>query len=285
MLGSEIKLRSYLRGALHPARQRRDRPAKPICPTDRWTLQTAAQVLDTVQAARAVWQENHIRAEAERRVRAGNIRWSSIADVDAAVDAVVARACTRTCPCRWTPARRPAARTPRPWTVDAVLPSGDLQVTHLRTRRRITLPAAYVSGHVELGHACTIHGAQGVTAATCHTVATGEESRQLFYVAMTRGRGGNHIYLTTAGDGDPHAVITREALLPPTAVTSSPASWPATTRPCPRPAPPAISQTPPPRCTRPPTCTSTSSPLPPPPPSARTGSPRSTPPPTQPCRT
>lgn len=104
------------------------------------------------------------------------------------------------------------------WTVDAVLDSGALQVTHLRTKRHITLPASYVTGNVELGYACTIHAAQGVTADTCHTIATGDESRQLFYVAMTRGRGGNHVYLVTAGDGDPHAIITREALIPPTAV-------------------------------------------------------------------
>jgi conjugative relaxase-like TrwC/TraI family protein len=104
------------------------------------------------------------------------------------------------------------------WTVDGVLESGALQVTHLRTKRRITLPASYVTDNVELGYACTIHAAQGVTADTCHTIATGDESRQLFYVAMTRGRGGNHVYLVTAGDGDPHAIITREALLPPTAV-------------------------------------------------------------------
>jgi conjugative relaxase-like TrwC/TraI family protein len=104
------------------------------------------------------------------------------------------------------------------WTVDSVLESGALQVTHMRTKRRITLPAGYVTDNVELGYACTIHAAQGVTADTCHTIATGDESRQLFYVAMTRGRGGNHVYLVTAGDGDPHAVITREALLPPTAV-------------------------------------------------------------------
>ena len=104
------------------------------------------------------------------------------------------------------------------WTVDAVLDSGALQVTHLRTQRHITLPASYVTENVELGYACTIHAAQGVTADTCHTIATGDESRQLFYVAMTRGRGGNHVYLVTAGDGDPHAIITREALIPPTAV-------------------------------------------------------------------
>ena len=70
----------------------------------------------------------------------------------------------------------------------------------------------------QLGYATTVHGAQGITADTCHTVATGEESRQLLYVAMTRGRHANHVYLATAGDGDPHSVITRDALLPPTAV-------------------------------------------------------------------
>ena len=63
-----------------------------------------------------------------------------------------------------------------------------------------------------------MHGAQGLTADTCYTVATGEESRQLLYVALTRGRHANHLFLTTAGDGDPHSVITRDALLPPTAV-------------------------------------------------------------------
>ncbi len=106
------------------------------------------------------------------------------------------------------------------WTVEAVLAGGALQVTHLATRRRLTLPAGYVKAHTALGYASTVHGAQGVTADVCHTVATGAESRQLLYVAMTRGRAGNHVYLTSAGDGDgdEHTVITPDALLPPTAV-------------------------------------------------------------------
>ena len=76
---------------------------------------------------------------------------------------------------------------------------------HLDTNRTITLPADYVREHVELGYAATVHAAQGITAERCHTVATGQESRQLFYVAMTRGRTANHVYLVTAGDGDPHS--------------------------------------------------------------------------------
>ncbi|MHA3700720.1 MobF family relaxase [Jatrophihabitans sp. YIM 134969] len=104
------------------------------------------------------------------------------------------------------------------WTVDTVRESGSLDVTHRRTGRHLTLPAAYVAEHVTLGYATTVHGAQGITADAAYTVATGGETRQLLYVAMTRGRHVNHVFLATAGDGDPHSVVTRDALLPPTAV-------------------------------------------------------------------
>ncbi|MCW2527434.1 MAG: dnaG3 [Pseudonocardiales bacterium] len=104
------------------------------------------------------------------------------------------------------------------FTITMVGKNGVLDAVHSRTGRRVTLPTDYVQAHVALGYASTIHGAQGVTADTCYAVLTGQETRQLLYVAATRGRHANHLYLTTAGDGDPHAVITRDALLPPTAV-------------------------------------------------------------------
>jgi DNA primase catalytic core len=103
------------------------------------------------------------------------------------------------------------------WTVTAVLPGGAVDVMHLATRRPVTLPAAYVAEHLALGYASTVHGAQGVTAQVCHVVATGTETRQLLYVAMTRGQTANHVYLSTAGDGNEHSVITPDALQPPTA--------------------------------------------------------------------
>jgi conjugative relaxase-like TrwC/TraI family protein len=93
---------------------------------------------------------------------------------------------------------------------------GSLRVTHLSTGRKITLPSSYVAGQVTLGYATTVHTAQGITADAAHLVATGEEARQIFYVGITRGRLENHVYLATASDGDPHTVITRDALLPPT---------------------------------------------------------------------
>lgn len=61
-----------------------------------------------------------------------------------------------------------------------------------------TLPAAYVGQYVQLGYAGTIHGAQGATVDTTHTVLTGTESRQSLYVALSRGRLENHLYV---GDG------------------------------------------------------------------------------------
>ena len=104
------------------------------------------------------------------------------------------------------------------WTVSATRQDGGLDVVHRATGRRITLPPDYVAEHVQLGYATTVHGAQGVTADTSHTVADGGESRQQLYVALTRGRAANHVYLVTAGDGDEHSVITPAATHPLTAV-------------------------------------------------------------------
>jgi hypothetical protein len=103
------------------------------------------------------------------------------------------------------------------WTVRTVRRSGAIVAVHLGTGRTVTLPSEYVAAHAELGYAATVHGAQGITADTCHTLASGEESRQLFYVAMTRGRAANHVYLVTASDGDPHNVVKPRAVFPPTA--------------------------------------------------------------------
>jgi conjugative relaxase-like TrwC/TraI family protein len=102
------------------------------------------------------------------------------------------------------------------WTIVAILDSGDLRVRHLRLGRTITMPAEYVQDSVELGYASTVHGAQGLTADRCHVIATGSESRQLFYVAMTRGRQANCVYLSVVGDGDPHNIIKPETISPAT---------------------------------------------------------------------
>ncbi|KAB7740361.1 relaxase domain-containing protein [Nostocoides sp. F2B08] len=103
------------------------------------------------------------------------------------------------------------------WTITALPGGGNVTVTGIRHRRTCTLPATYVDASVELGYATTIHTAQGVTAATSHTLLTGTESRQLLYTAATRGQAGNHLYLDIVGDPDSHALIRPETSHPRTA--------------------------------------------------------------------
>ncbi len=101
------------------------------------------------------------------------------------------------------------------WQIHTVTSDGSLQVRHLVTRRTITLPAGYVCDHVQLGYATTIHLAQGRTADTAHTVLTGRENHRDLYVAMTRGRDANHLYLDITAPLDP---TTPDALVPPTSI-------------------------------------------------------------------
>ena len=103
------------------------------------------------------------------------------------------------------------------FTVQHVLPGGALRAIHPATGRRVVLPAAYVAEHVQLGYASTVHTAQGRTADTSHTVLTGAEDRQLLYVAASRGRTSNSLYLQTADDGDEHAPAQPDSVRPPTA--------------------------------------------------------------------
>lgn len=105
------------------------------------------------------------------------------------------------------------------WTVVAIpAAGGGLTVRHHGTSRILTLPADYVSTQVDLGYAVTVHGAQGATVDTCHAIFAGEETRQLAYVATSRGRDENHVYVLVGGSGDEHDAIRPEVLSPSTAV-------------------------------------------------------------------
>ncbi|UOY04031.1 MobF family relaxase [Blastococcus sp. PRF04-17] len=166
---------------------------------------------------REVVQQLNERARAERLANLGEPSGAEVVLADgtraSAGDPVLTRANNRRLPITAVDWVKNGDR----FTVTAVRPDGALAVTHTSTGRRITLPAAYVREHVQLGYATTVHGAQGVTAEVGHTVLTGAESRQLVYVALSRGRAANHLYLSTVGDGDPHSVISPAAISPPTA--------------------------------------------------------------------
>ncbi|MGD8202156.1 MobF family relaxase [Ornithinimicrobium sp. W1679] len=103
------------------------------------------------------------------------------------------------------------------WTVLDTTDAGALVVQHTRINRKIALPADYVATNVELGYACTVHTAQGVSVDVTHGLATGEESRQQLYTMMTRGRDANHVYLEVVGTGDEHDAAKPDTVSPRTA--------------------------------------------------------------------
>jgi len=57
------------------------------------------------------------------------------------------------------------------------------------------LPAAYVSEHVELGYASSVWSAQGRTVGTAHTIVGVGVTREALYVAATRGKEANRLYV------------------------------------------------------------------------------------------
>jgi hypothetical protein len=70
-------------------------------------------------------------------------------------------------------------------------------LTTAEARPEVTLPAHYVADNVELGYATTVHRAQGLTVEQAHVLAAPGMTREALYVGMTRGRAGNHVYVST----------------------------------------------------------------------------------------
>ena len=77
-----------------------------------------------------------------------------------------------------------------------------LIVEDLTGRGRTILPADYLAEHCEYGWASTIDAAQGATADVGIVLVRPGMDREHLYVAMTRGRLGNHAYLTPDPTGD-----------------------------------------------------------------------------------
>ncbi|MQY24360.1 MobF family relaxase [Nocardia macrotermitis] len=103
------------------------------------------------------------------------------------------------------------------WIVETVHPDGSLTATHTDSGCRVRIPADYLSTDVTLGYASTLDSAQGITVDTSHNVFTGAENRAQLYVAISRGRRRNDIYVQTAIDLD-HAQFSDRAAHPPTVV-------------------------------------------------------------------
>ncbi len=91
------------------------------------------------------------------------------------------------------------------WQVIGVDPERQrIAARRLGDDARAVFAGDYLREHVTHGFAVTAHSAQGVTAQTTHAVIADTASRNLLYVAMTRGRESNRAYLyqRTVGEAD-----------------------------------------------------------------------------------
>jgi conjugative relaxase-like TrwC/TraI family protein len=90
------------------------------------------------------------------------------------------------------------------FTVTDIRDDGSLTVRRTGARGTVVLPAGYVADHVDLGYAVTAHRAQGITTDTAHVLADPSTTRENLYVAMTRGRHANLVYVATDRPDDNH---------------------------------------------------------------------------------
>ena len=90
----------------------------------------------------------------------------------------------------------PSVRNGNRWRVAAIdAKTNRVAAERLDDKARVVFENDYVREHVSLGYAVTVHSAQGVTADASIAVLREDTSRNLFYVAMTRGRNANHVYI------------------------------------------------------------------------------------------
>lgn len=89
------------------------------------------------------------------------------------------------------------------WVVTVTYADGSMAARRLDGQGEVVLPAGYVRDHVELAYATTAHRAQGRTVGTAHAMVGPTTTREVLYVAATRGRQSNRLYVDTSFDPDP----------------------------------------------------------------------------------
>ncbi|MHA7241497.1 MobF family relaxase [Arthrobacter sp. TMS1-12-1] len=86
-----------------------------------------------------------------------------------------------------------------------------ITLRHAGHRGRITVDADYLHEHGQLGYAATVHRAQGATVDTAHAILDERTDRAGAYVAATRGRETNRLYVALGDDND--QTVTRDSVL------------------------------------------------------------------------
>ena len=135
------------------------------------------------------------------RVAAGQVTEHGLDVADGSVAGIGDRVVTRHNDRHLTTGRR-WVKNGDAWIVTAVGHDGSMSVRRERGCGEVVLPAAYVREHVELGYASTAHRAQGRTVDTAHAMVSATTTREVLYVAATRGRGSNRLYVDTYYDPD-----------------------------------------------------------------------------------
>ena len=133
----------------------------------------------------------------QRRARSGDTDTTAIGSIADGVVAVGDVVATRRNHRQLHTTSGDIVRNRELWTVTAIGPTGDLTVTDLTGTRTVTLPAEYALDHVRLGYAATEYGTQSSTDTASITLATPATTGRGLYVAMTRGRDDNHVYVVT----------------------------------------------------------------------------------------
>jgi conjugative relaxase-like TrwC/TraI family protein len=145
-------------------------------------------------------------AELNRRARADRVAAGQVAEhgldvADGSAAGVGDRVVTRHNDRHLTTGRR-WVKNGDAWIVTAIGHDGAMTVRRERGRGEVVLPAAYVREHVELGYASTAHRAQGRTVDTAHAMVSATTTREVLYVAATRGRQSNRLYVDTYYEPD-----------------------------------------------------------------------------------
>lgn len=91
------------------------------------------------------------------------------------------------------------------WTVATLHDNGDVTAVRAEDSKHVRLPAQYVRESTELGYASTVHRAQGRTVDVARAIATSTTNREGLYVALTRGRYSNELFVAT--DDQPRDAI------------------------------------------------------------------------------
>lgn len=105
------------------------------------------------------------------------------------------------------------------WTITTVHTNGDADIARHGDGASLRLPADYLAAHTHLAYATTAHRAQGMTVDRAHATIDADTTHQQLYVAATRGRHSNDLWVALDSDHDviaddthlpdPHQIIAR----------------------------------------------------------------------------